>query len=196
MVRKLWMFGGILALAAFGAMAITAGAAKPQASIIRRYAPAGGVGLLIIRPESFEECRKRRTPVTITLRGGGSHLRIHTPRTCGGRWRKYGHVPGVRIQSVFWSHPDESGTTLLLLHGFHSIHREYRFRLRAKGRRLEGWVTVHETEAREEQIFEGSDAFVNYCINKGKEIRSSGGRLYCYRIVGERGYLKLHPHRW
>jgi hypothetical protein len=30
------------------------------------------------------------------------------------------------------------------------------------------------------RIYEGSDAFVNYCINKFKTIKSSGGRLYCY----------------
>lgn len=31
-----------------------------------------------------------------------------------------------------------------------------------------------------EQIFQGTDAFINYCINELKEIRSSGGRLYCW----------------
>lgn len=31
-------------------------------------------------------------------------------------------------------------------------------------------------------IRQGTDAFVNYCINEGKEIRSSGGRLYCVKV--------------
>ena len=35
---------------------------------------------------------------------------------------------------------------------------------------------VHEPS---ERIFEGRDAFVNYCINHNRPIRSRGGRLYC-----------------
>jgi hypothetical protein len=28
-------------------------------------------------------------------------------------------------------------------------------------------------------IWEGSDEFINYCVNETREVRSSGGRLYC-----------------
>lgn len=38
-----------------------------------------------------------------------------------------------------------------------------------------------------ERIYEGSDAFVNYCIDHSKEIRSSHGRLYCIKWVPSTG---------
>ena len=39
-----------------------------------------------------------------------------------------------------------------------------------------------------ERIYEGTDAFVNYCIDKGREIRSANGRLFCVRRVQIRHY--------
>jgi hypothetical protein len=32
-----------------------------------------------------------------------------------------------------------------------------------------------------QRVFEGTDAFVNFCINDSKMTYSSGGRLFCYR---------------
>lgn len=161
------------------------------------YEARGGVGISIRWPEPAGDCRERRTPLTLTLRGGGDRMRLHTVSTCNGHWRKRGDAPGVRFESSFWSYPRYSGTTVLMLvSGFTTFRREYRFELRAVDRRMVGWVTAANKEAREERIFEGADAFVNFCINRGKEIRSSNGRLYCTRIVGERGFLALHPHRW
>ena len=40
-------------------------------------------------------------------------------------------------------------------------------------------------------IWQGTDAFVNYCINELKEIRSSGGRLYCVKVG--LGRFKVRP---
>lgn len=41
-----------------------------------------------------------------------------------------------------------------------------------------------------ERINEGSDAFVNYCINEGREIRSSDGRLYCVRPAKDKTKIR------
>jgi hypothetical protein len=38
-------------------------------------------------------------------------------------------------------------------------------------------VRYHHEEPK--TIWEGTDAFVNYCINHLRPIRSRGGRLYC-----------------
>jgi hypothetical protein len=40
-------------------------------------------------------------------------------------------------------------------------------------------------------IWQGTDAFINYCINEAVKIYSSGGRLYCLKIG--LGRLKVRP---
>lgn len=37
------------------------------------------------------------------------------------------------------------------------------------------------------KIWEGTDAFVNYCINRSKEIRSNHGRLFCRKWIPSTG---------
>ncbi len=49
------------------------------------------------------------------------------------------------------------------------------------------WTKTPNTQI----IWQGTDAFVNYCINEVKEIRSSGNRLYCAKIG--LGRFKVHP---
>ncbi len=168
---------------------------------IQRYSAqvpgGGGVGLVLTREESSTDCWSRRTPATLRLWNGRDHLRLHTSSLCRGPWRGHGHAPGVRrIRPRMWSDPHHIGATVLLLTNYQTIRREYHFELNVPGRRMHGWVTVHHQAAGEERIYEGSDSFVNFCIDHNQEIRSANGRLYCARIVGEHGFLKLHPHRW
>jgi len=55
-------------------------------------------------------------------------------------------------------------------------------RIKSKGRPVGRAVYAYTNDGTEAQrIWHGTDAFVNYCINKNRLIRSSGGRLYCTR---------------
>jgi hypothetical protein len=44
-----------------------------------------------------------------------------------------------------------------------------------------GYFTVKTTVTEGEEVFQGTDAFVNYCIDQNQEVHSSEGRLYCTR---------------
>ena len=55
------------------------------------------------------------------------------------------------------------------------------FNARQAGRKLVfGYFKVVTYSSRSRFIYEGSDAFVNYCIDSGQKIESSGGKLYCW----------------
>jgi hypothetical protein len=49
------------------------------------------------------------------------------------------------------------------------------------------WVKRPNTQI----IRQGTDAFVNYCINEAQKVYSSGGRLYCVKVG--LGRFKVRP---
>lgn len=55
-----------------------------------------------------------------------------------------------------------------------------RFEVRQAGQlTAQGRFRIWDRSRPSRRIYEGSDAFVNYCIDETREIRSSHGRLYC-----------------
>jgi hypothetical protein len=57
---------------------------------------------------------------------------------------------------------------------------------------VSGWLdlnTIHISGTPARRIYQGTDAFVNYCIDEGKRIKSSHHRLYCVR-PGEDGFYE------
>lgn len=181
-------------LALSTAAGVSRGSQDMTRTQVKRYDAGTAVGVKVSIPEPRSACRKAHSPATLVLRGGGDVLRAHTSTLCAdGYWVRRGRAPGIQFlyRSNFWRSNGRIGSTFLLAPSFGTAKRQYRFTLRTRDRAVKGRLYVHHVAADEEQIFEGTDAFVNYCINQGKEIRSENGRLYCVRITGERGSVKL-----
>lgn len=118
-------------------------------------------------------------PAEFQVRTIGRPGRLIIPDQCSDR-----HEPHVRgkgwsattfnfdgFQQAFW----------LRLNRYASLPRQrLRVRLVVGGRLLiQRTILVRRHRTDGYRIWEGTDAFVNVCINQGRVIRSSGGRLYC-----------------
>lgn len=74
--------------------------------------------------------------------------------------------------------------------------QEYRVVARSGTRREVGRLTINrERSWSRQRVYEGSDAFVNYCIDRDREIRSFHGALFCWRVTPERGPNTISFHR-
>jgi len=60
-----------------------------------------------------------------------------------------------------------------------NFERTYPVRVHFGGRLIRRFLYIYLGSWPPKRIYEGTDAFVNVCINRGLEIRSSGGVLYC-----------------
>lgn len=179
-------------------IALELGACPPvRRTQIHFYNGHGGVGMVISKSEDLLACEQDRTPLALKLESQQNTFEIKTSSMCRrGGWQRSGRSPGVRVESRTWSKASEVGSTLFFGENVLPISREYRFYFHAADRILTGWLTVRHQLQRYVRIYEGRDQFVNYCIDRNKEVRSSHGRLYCVREVPGHSFLALHPHRW
>ena len=60
-----------------------------------------------------------------------------------------------------------------------NLQRQIPLRIHYGGRTIRRWLYVVVSHHGSKKIWEGTDAFINVCIDRGLEIRSSGGVLYC-----------------
>jgi hypothetical protein len=132
------------------------------------------------RFSDVEVTQPSTAPVKLELRGAGSHGTAKTLDVCNWTWEG---TLKTRAWSVRGGSSLDSGSQWLTVEsGLLEARRPSRMRFRgsqagvelAKGRfsmiwEIEGWHT----------IFDGTDAFVNYCIDEGRTIRSTNGRLHC-----------------
>lgn len=120
--------------------------------------------------------------VTLTATGEDGRRTFRLAHPCG-RWQASGRAGG--LGSSRWGGRSRSAAQLAL--GASRKPGNYRYQLVA---RSGGKVLLRRTlltsfsrwPAR--RIWSGTDAFVNYCINENRPIRSSGGRLYCVEPGG------------
>jgi hypothetical protein len=60
-----------------------------------------------------------------------------------------------------------------------NLERQIPLRIHYGGRMIKRWLFAVVSHHGAKKIWEGTDAFVNVCIDRGLEIHSSGGVLYC-----------------
>jgi hypothetical protein len=186
-------------------VALDLGACKPPPvrhyrSRVRFQTYSNGLAINVFKRGSFDNCsRDRRTWAKITIKSEHRKLRFTNRNICTQDWRTQGAkgFKGLKIsQGTVQPETKFTGTGIGIFADGHNINKRFRIVVRTRDRKATGilkfrvWTERHWP--REEKIWEGSDAFVNYCINKGKEIRSSGGRLYCVRLVGNKVWWRTH----
>ena len=118
--------------------------------------------------------------VRVTVRGAG-RTRLTATDACG-RWRqRSGHRPGLRVGGTHGALDDGARLRFAPTSGRTSTRR-YAVTVQWRGRTLARRTVVarvfHQPDRR---VWQGTDAFVNYCINRLKRTWSRGGRLFCWR---------------
>ena len=121
------------------------------------------------------------SPLRVLVRGAGRARTLRLDEACG-RWaHATSSLPGLLITAG-----DGAGSQAAVLHLAASTSAGpgrvftitvLRGRLRLKTLRVRASYVDHP----DQRVFEGTDAFVNYCINRTKKLYSSHLRLYCIR---------------
>lgn len=106
-------------------------------------------------------------------------------------------IPGFGVYAWTWRTKTYAGSRINIESNGDNATQRYRIVARTGPRRETGWLTIHrERFWHYERIYEGTDAFVNFCIDREQEIRSHDGHLYCTRespITGP-NFIAFHRH--
>lgn len=127
--------------------------------------------------EGFGRPNISAAPIRISLRGDGEARSATLSDACDGK------MP--RVQTPEWRLSHEvtlHGTNFVLrpLHAFSQPQTKFRFAVwQASKKLISGSFHIWTLQTPFRMIEEGSDAFVNYCIDNDKELRSLAGHLYC-----------------
>jgi hypothetical protein len=119
----------------------------------------------------------RPTPTTVRLRSGTTSLTISSRDTCQpGSWKTRGQAPGISTRPSV----SDSGSTIRF-QAAGQTNASYRLTVRV-GRRLakQGVVTVLYEHIPAARVFQGTDQFVNYCIDQTQTVYSYHQQLFCW----------------
>lgn len=98
------------------------------------------------------------------------------------RFRGNGWLADMRIGGLFGVGLGPRAQLRIRIRNQQSVRRTFRYSIALGNRKVESgrvFFQVYRDPGR--RIYEGEDEFVNYCINRNREIRSLDGRLYCFR---------------
>jgi hypothetical protein len=105
-------------------------------------------------------------------------------------------IPGFGVYTWVRTTGTRAGSRVNVEANGDNATRGYRIVVRTKDERQVGWLVIdRERFWHYERIYEGTDAFVNFCIDREQEIRSFGGSLYCTRESPVTGPNFVEFHR-
>src|SRR5262249_22031960 len=119
-------------------------------------------------------------PARISVSGYGEKLVLRARHFCEGKgaWQKTGKVRAV-YPALYKA--DEGTVVLETLSYPQTFFRIYHLKVWLGHRRIDRYLEVVHGTRHAERVYEGTDAFVNYCINEGRRIESANHRLFCTR---------------
>jgi hypothetical protein len=128
----------------------------------------------------------------------GRSKTISSPNICRRPWAVTGHTPGIRSEPREGEAVDVPTISFVGENTPPQLVVSYRLRIRYAGLATTRYLNIFIKHKNGIYIgqFEMPDAFVNFCINKGKEINSYGGELYCRTEAFSKNSLSLtrRPH--
>jgi len=141
-----------------------------------------------------EVCSAGHTRGRVSISSGRWKMVAFTADICSEEaWSHRGRVPAGFLPSTY----DAAGGSVVKFRpNGNNLTRKFRVDARTRHSRDAGWLSVNwQRFWHWEQIYEGTDAFVNFCINRSKEIRSDNGRLFCWRESPVTGPTIVRFHR-
>lgn len=159
--------------------------ATAQASNISFTRKPGGEIVNLTAPNT-KACERSPSFGRVVIRNGGHKLVLKTSDICEkGSWHSSGNAPGVQASAFVIDSLLTGSGVGVSIDKTKSVSARYRVIVRTRSSRATGRIAVRVDRTQhviEERIYEGTDAFVNYCIDQGQEIRSHDGRLFCWRV--------------
>jgi hypothetical protein len=121
------------------------------------------------------------SPATVTLKGAGLVRRFRLPDVCG-RWSRTGGpgLPNLSVGTQSASVTTPASLDLFTAGGQTASH-SYTLMARYAGATHTFQLVASVTHQPLTLVYEGTDAFVNYCIDDAKRIMSLNHQLYCVR---------------
>jgi hypothetical protein len=111
---------------------------------------------------------------SITLSGNGFTARLFSADACAGTWRYTNKLPGVGF------YDSNTGSGQQIEFTPQGSNDTYRVITKLNGRVVQRlWLQAIYFHTKAKKIWEGTDAFVNYCINGGHTTWSQNLKLYC-----------------
>jgi hypothetical protein len=167
------------------ALATLTATASAQASDISFTRKPGGEIVNLTEPNT-KACERSPSFGRVVIRNGGHKVVLETSDICEkGSWRSSGNAPGVQASAFVIDSLLTGSGVGISIDKARSVSARYRVIVRTRNSRATGRIAVRVKRTQhvvEERIYEGTDAFVNYCIDQGQEIRSHDGRLFCWRV--------------
>jgi hypothetical protein len=167
---------------AFGQAADTP---SPYTVVVKaeRYVTTAYIELGVEQPKSCAPAPPGR--ITVTVRHGRETASATAPDACS-TWSETRKRLRHRAWELDLFDGDKPGAAFAELHlrGRRDGERlRFTYAIAWGDRTLQRGTIIGRTVYRPtHQVWEGSDAFINYCINESQRIRSEGGRLYCWAI--------------
>jgi hypothetical protein len=131
------------------------------------------------------------TPLHVVIQGAGARRSVLAPDVCGeggGPTFRTRHWAGGVVS--FSTHRAQGDVLTIKAKALDDQPKVIRFKVSQAGKPLgSGHVTAETYSKAGKFIYEGSDAFVNYCIDHGQEINSINHRLYCIFPGYSRSYI-------
>jgi len=190
----------VLIVAALALATLTA-TASARASDISFTKKPGGEIVNLTEPSTMA-CERAPSFGRVVIRNGGHKFVLETGDICErGSWRSSGNAPGVQASAFVIDSLLTGSGVGISIDKARSVSARYRVIVRTRSSRATGRIQVHVKRTQhvvEERIYEGTDAFVNYCIDRGQEIRSLDGRLFCWRLGASEtveSSFAFHPDR-
>jgi hypothetical protein len=123
--------------------------------------------------------------ITVTVRLGGQTVRLRLNDQCRHTWERTGPK-----NPRGWQAETDGRSVYIGLTRSRMERRTFVYSIAAAdGSSLQrGHIRAQTDYQGGHTVYEGTDAFVNYCIDRAKDIRSQGGRLYCWY----EGYTKRY----
>lgn len=110
-------------------------------------------------------------PVSVSVSGHHANLRAASVNPCSGGWQRAGRIPGVSFGT-------NQGHVTFRPSG---ANEKFRVTVRVRGQIVKrGWLSAVWSIDPGEKIWDGTDEFVNDCIDSSKTLYSQNGRLYCW----------------
>jgi hypothetical protein len=192
-MKRLWVALGTVVVTSL--LAQSAAAAHNPTQVLLHPHRNGFEATLL---ESRQQCESNSTFGRISVANSHWKMVISTPNICSNiGWTREGHIPGgFQPHGTFYS---DRGAEIRVIANGDNGTAEYRVVATTKDRRVTGWLTINRQRFwHYERVFEGTDAFVNFCIDQSQEIRSAGGRLYCARQsrISGPSFVAFHRRPW
>jgi hypothetical protein len=116
---------------------------------------------------------------SIVISGHGARLVATSDDVCSAGWTERGRIPGVSVSQA------SSGVASSVVFSPSGSNREFRVVVSLAGKVVKrGWLSASYSTYPAMRVYQGTDQYINYCIDDNQTVFSYQGRLFCWQDGG------------